>query len=547
MTDVFIARLSAAASTGDQPRVHRLLHDMADRHLDSAIASAGLPPGEWCVRRLDVPVRLDAARADAAVQTAWAEQIAAALTNLLRQSPRGEQVVHYPRTHDALADLLATLAAGRTERAWAWRQLALLEPGDPDPQAAPGSAALAALHRRPARAIPALIAAIQLAGTDALHRLLGSAGWTELSRLIITLHRGNEKLAGPSVMDEYEPPRSGPPLAHGQGHPTAPRLAARPDGQSADGRALSRLASTIWQRSLLALAFARGHIRPNPGTAWAWAVLAAAEAEPALFARPEARSVLAELARRFAPARPAGTADPASAPGGGQAPGVPISRQDAGPHHKSTAGTALTARATRDEAVPAGQDRATPVGQDKAVADVAAKSPGGGHGSDIAPTGWPTRWAGLPFFLATAAEAGLPDAILSDRVLAERPLSWTVYQLGRRLLPLIDASDPAPFALAGLVPGDEPQPPETVDAARLGLHADRWARVTAARLGRAGDDASDVAGHLASRTGSIVASPGWIEVHLDLADVDIDVRRAGLDLDPGWVPWLGAVVIFVYE
>jgi len=25
------------------------------------------------------------------------------------------------------------------------------------------------------------------------------------------------------------------------------------------------------------------------------------------------------------------------------------------------------------------------------------------------------------------------------------------------------------------------------------------------------------------------------------------VRRNGLDLDPGWVPWIGVVVRFVYE
>jgi hypothetical protein len=36
-------------------------------------------------------------------------------------------------------------------------------------------------------------------------------------------------------------------------------------------------------------------------------------------------------------------------------------------------------------------------------------------------------------------------------------------------------------------------------------------------------------------------------VHLSLDDVDLDVRRAGLDGDPGWVWWLGQVVRFVYE
>ena len=43
-----------------------------------------------------------------------------------------------------------------------------------------------------------------------------------------------------------------------------------------------------------------------------------------------------------------------------------------------------------------------------------------------------------------------------------------------------------------------------------------------------------------------LAEMGWIEVHLRLDDVDVDARRAGLDLDPGWVSWLGVVVRFVY-
>ena len=41
------------------------------------------------------------------------------------------------------------------------------------------------------------------------------------------------------------------------------------------------------------------------------------------------------------------------------------------------------------------------------------------------------------------------------------------------------------------------------------------------------------------------------ETHLDLefatVDVDVELRLAGLDLDPGWVPWLGRVVAFHYD
>jgi hypothetical protein len=552
MTDVRIARLSAAASSEDQARVRRLLCGLADRRLGEAITAAGLPPGEWCVRRMDVPVRLDPGRTDAAMQSAWAEDVAAALSDLLRHSPPGEQVVHYPRPVDALADLLGTLAAGRPGRAWAWRQLGLLAPGDPDQHAAPRGAALAALRRRPAEAIPALAAAARLAGVDALHRLFGSAGWAELARLIVALHRTDEGLAVPRTAGRRpaSPPGTGPLRVDEDAQPGRTRPAAGGDGQQPVGSEVpSRLASSIQGRSPLASAFARARIRPDAATAWAWAVLAAADAEPALFGRPAARSTLAALAQGFG-----GTTTPAGPPsraaaGSTAVQGTAAPRQIAGDEAGSAAGSTPAAAgagagAAAGEAA-AGAHARTAAGEAPA-GGTAADGPSTGDLPGTGPPAWPTDWAGLLFFLATAAEAGLPEAVLSDEVLADQPLSWTFYQLARRLIPAAGPTDPALFALAGLVPGDEPQQPLAAEAAHLDMHAGGWARVTAARLGQAERDAFDVAGEVAPRTGSIVASPGWIEVHLDLADVDIDVRRAGLDLDPGWVPWLGVVVIFVY-
>jgi hypothetical protein len=49
------------------------------------------------------------------------------------------------------------------------------------------------------------------------------------------------------------------------------------------------------------------------------------------------------------------------------------------------------------------------------------------------------------------------------------------------------------------------------------------------------------------RPAEIVADPGWIEVRLPLDSVSTELRRAALDLDPGYLPWLGLVVKFVYE
>ena len=51
----------------------------------------------------------------------------------------------------------------------------------------------------------------------------------------------------------------------------------------------------------------------------------------------------------------------------------------------------------------------------------------------------------------------------------------------------------------------------------------------------------------------IVARPGIfsvnrtdLDVSLPLEEADVRIRRIGLDLDPGWLPWFGRVVRFHY-
>jgi hypothetical protein len=38
-----------------------------------------------------------------------------------------------------------------------------------------------------------------------------------------------------------------------------------------------------------------------------------------------------------------------------------------------------------------------------------------------------------------------------------------------------------------------------------------------------------------------------LDVSLSIDSADIRIRRAGLDLDPGWLPWFGRVVRFHYR
>jgi hypothetical protein len=169
-----------------------------------------------------------------------------------------------------------------------------------------------------------------------------------------------------------------------------------------------------------------------------------------------------------------------------------------------------------------------------------------------------TRWGGLLFLLNTATDADLPGALLEE-AFDRRPMPWLVHQLATRLAPALP-DDPAVLALAGLDPdllAAEP-PSDAGEAAALDECATRWGAVTAARLRAADPEVQDsedtedtgdaeLLRRVVRRTASVVREPGWVELHLELDDVDLGVRRAGLDVDPGWVWWLGQIVRFVHE
>ena len=75
--------------------------------------------------------------------------------------------------------------------------------------------------------------------------------------------------------------------------------------------------------------------------------------------------------------------------------------------------------------------------------------------------------------------------------------------------------------------------PEDVASAWL-TAARRWLRRNA------GIGLSD----LILRRAELAATPTHVDVFFDLAQADMRLRRAGLDLDPGWLPWFGRVVAY---
>ncbi len=514
MTELVISRLSATVpgSSDDQdrgPRVQRLLARVAEHRLDDALGRVTLPAGDWCVRRVDVALPLDLDRPDPAIEAQWARALVDAVrAALVAGSP---DVAHFRRVPEALADLVSSVAQGRVERAWAWTEVGLLRPGDPPLGSAAAGAVLAALRRHPESALVAVVAAVRVAGAAAVHRLLGARGWAELAAVVLAA------LAPAAATMTFEP----------TSEPTGASVPQDGEAVLAPGPAPAAiLADALTRRATLAAEFRRSRVRPDAVTAWAWAVLVAAEADPAVLRRTNAPAVVAELASRLH----SRTATPQTGTESDSrirsVVNIPGSEPEAAAPTMDTDGTELDAPTRAVDAPPGDVDEATTASNPR----------------------WPTPWAGLLFLLSTAAEAGVPDDLLTDPPLAGRPLWWVLHAVATRLVPATP-DDPAVLTLAGLPPDHEldTAPPTEDEAMRLDQHAQRWATVTAARLDRKAEDPLQMITEVALRRGDVLAEPGWIEIYLRHDEVDIAVRRAGLDVDPGWVPWLGTVVRFVYE
>jgi hypothetical protein len=153
----------------------------------------------------------------------------------------------------------------------------------------------------------------------------------------------------------------------------------------------------------------------------------------------------------------------------------------------------------------------------------------------------------LPQLLPSGALARLEDAA----VWPAQSLPQALHALALMLGPLA-ARDPAALAFCGLHPqADAPPPlqpnPAQQEAQQQALQQARQDLLQHLALCLPEWPASQRLARLRERRARIEADPGWIEVHFALSDVSLDLRRAALDLDPGFIPWLGVVMRYVYE
>jgi len=52
---------------------------------------------------------------------------------------------------------------------------------------------------------------------------------------------------------------------------------------------------------------------------------------------------------------------------------------------------------------------------------------------------------------------------------------------------------------------------------------------------------------LVLRPAQMKVTPTHLDLRFDIGLAELSVRRAGLDIDPGWVPWFERVVTFRYQ
>jgi hypothetical protein len=550
-------RVDAELRDADRGRLDGLVRGLCDGPLEDALMdTSGGHPAEVCVRRVVVPahrVRWDCADAD--LVSGWAQAIGHAVRGSM--IPGGDVVRFASRSH-AQADLIVSVLAGDRERLWAWQLLGLWPAAATDAEAVSSTVA-AAVDERPG-ALVALVVAAARAG--------------QLGRFV--------EYVGPDALAGFTRRLW---LAAGGTLPPDPRATA-PDG-AADAALAGRLAALLRQRSEIiayalrlpaarlaasagspasgpAAALGVATVPPSPAApgplaepaagsvAESLAVLAVLETEPAMAAHPDAWTAVAATARALRAT--AGEPRASSATPGG----VPRPDHQPGAATPEATRSATRPRSPRD-VPPAPRLQGEPDGaraQARPVTDGGAAPVPPGAAGAASWGGLATSWGGLLFLLPVVAELGIPASVAAQPDAYGVGLRPVLHELGRQLLVRAapdaepaGADDPARLAFCGLSPrSDAPRPPEPRARELIGLDAGSVVAALRERLPEPAPDRGDSALLLSvcRRHAVINADPGWIDVDLRLDEVSVDVRRAGLDLDPGYLPWLGCVVRFRY-
>lgn len=552
-----------------------------------ALARQWLRDEEWLlIRRLPLALQWKAGGVAVDVGTSWQAGLSQAITTTLDQGQDpGTNLVRYPHRRAALADLFYRSALRDTRRQWAWQRMGLLpreglSPDEAlragtdtlahepqliwpvlmqwvDSEAATGSLTLL-LHALPAsRWLPLLAACPRSAGYAALsaRRLpwpgdadgglagdqgegWGSAGAAGAHGAAAGVHRRDGQAAGSgwgsgSASAPGSSSRSGAGSgwesssgqgsgqddghAHTDRHGAGRGHASGPDTTAHDTFALPPASSAAqalhaWMAARPLLARQHREVLAVLHAALAWP----AAGLPADSLQRQWAAARAAMARLF-PAAPPLASPPPRPPA---QPLRPIHRQPA-------AQAASTSTAGPSPGFTDSDKPQAPPTHGTAPAHDAPAAP-----ALLDTSTWhPTQWGGVLFWLARMGEYAQDSPVSLPLLLRETALA-----LGA------PADDPVVIAFCGgQRPDGEAPPGLQAQAAALVRSWSDWLDRAAPEL------PSPRLPHVCRRAGRLRLEPGWIELHLPMDAVDTGIRRLALDLDPGWLPWLGCVLRICYD
>lgn len=458
------------------------------------------------------------------------------------------EAVRFRDALDYRACLVRDLLSGTAARRWLWRHRASL-------LARPAAQALADLFAEDALALPALLERPALrdhlpalwrtldapAARTLLHAIGTATGWQEaiISALDPTHERRAEERSAFRRMDGdgFGEASLGSSPVHAVGH----------GASSAFGSSALRSALPI-------------DLPPSDPRVVLQAVLALWTHAPATLAASTAGEILRATAETFVPAAPR-TEPKTKDPREPHTPSAGASREASEPASDSTqAGTAATPvppTSPPQGTAPPDHDanavtRNTPAGDTPDNARTRTPStPSQVSSAAASPAALPsaaehdfhTRGGGF-FFLLNVLN--LPTLRDWRATLVEPQAGWRELV---RLAHCLDFSPDAPlaaFLAAACDLATDGDPAAALAALPAGADL---APVRDAAFRHYG--AAALAAALAERPARVRATRSHLDVHLRLSDVHrdvhLDIRRTGLDLDPGWLPWLGRVVRFHYD
>jgi hypothetical protein len=478
---------------------HAAEWDAALGALDGERLAAGIGGEEWVlVRHIAISTRLGAEQGQLQAGQAWEQALAVSLQKALAEG--GPNVVRYRDRRDAVADMVYRAAVGDGTRAWAWRRMDLLPQwSEPQTLAALRGHAWDTLAAEREGIWPLLVRLLRAEGATgaftALVRALPDERWRDILAQAPQTHPYAEWCGAGSTSDD------------GGGRD----MAGAPAPMAFDSPGAGAL--LVWARSQPVLA------RRHAGViAVMLAALGRTQGLHAAHAPRAALRAALQALDAVLPAAPARDARRASIPAA--PPGGPEGGAGARDGQETAAGGAPVPAAPEC----AGLDDGLPAAPDLPAAGA-----------------WQaTAWAGLVFLLQLVPASG---------VLAHPQAAHVPAFLWRLALALgVPDGEAAMQAFCGgWLPGaaERDAPPALwaeadALAARTAAAWEQWLALHAADL-----HAPRVTA-VCRRPGRVRFEPGWLEVHLPLDAADARLRRLALDIDPGWLPWLGCVVRICY-